>query len=106
MQDVENMVNESFNFEEIKTMISKLKVGKAAGNDKIIPELLKNLYHHTLNVIIKTLNKIFASEEFPNESAVGIIVIIFKGGEKKDINNCRGITLLSIIGKLLVGHVE
>ena len=37
----------------------------------------------------------------------GIIVILFKGGERDDLNNYRGITLLSIIlGKLLVGTLN
>ena len=87
-------------------MISKLKVGKAAGIDRITPELLKNLDDQSLNVTVKILNKIFDSGEFPDEWATGIIVTIFKGGEKKDLNNYRGITLLSITGKLLVGMLN
>ena len=43
------------------------------------------------------------SEEFPEEWAVGIIVILFKGGKKEYLNNYRGITLLSVTEKLLVG---
>ena len=66
-------------------MISKLKVGKAAGIDKIISELLKNLDYHTFKVIVKIMNKIFSSGEFPDEWAVGIIVIIFKGGETNNL---------------------
>ena len=87
-------------------MIKKLKVGKAAGIDGVIAELLKNLDDHTLNIITKVVNKIFDSAEFPDEWAVGIIVTIFKEGEKNDLNNYRGITLLSIVGKLLVGMLN
>ena len=84
-------------------MIDKLKDKKAAGIDTIISELLKNLDEPTLKIIVKILNKIFHSVDFPEEWAVGIIVTLFKGGERNDLNNYRGITLSSVIGKLLVG---
>ena len=37
---------------------------------------------------------------------MGIIIILFKVGESNDLNNYRGITLLSILGKLLVGMLN
>ena len=84
-------------------MINKLKSGKAAGIDKIIVELLKNLDDDTVITLVNIFNKIFDSGEFPEEWVLGIIVILFKGGERDDLNNYRGITLLSIVSKLLVG---
>ena len=90
----------------MKSMLDKLKTNKSAGIDTIISELLKNLDETTLMIIVRILSKIFDSGEFPGEWAVGIIVILFKGGEKIDLNNYRGITLLSVIGKLLVGMLN
>ena len=84
-------------------MINKLKSGKAAGIDKIIAELLKNLDDDIVIILVNIFNKIFDSGEFPEEWALGIIVILFKGSERDDLNNYRGITLLSVVGKLLVG---
>ena len=52
------------------------------------------------------MNKTFDTGGFPEEWALGIIVILFKEGEKNDINNYRGITLLSVVGKLLVGMLN
>ena len=49
------------------------------------------------------LNKIFDSGNFPEEWALGVIVILFKESTKSDLNNCRGITLLSMLGKILIG---
>ena len=101
-QTTDQILNAQFTFDEIKTMINKLKSGKAAGIDKIIAELLKNLDDDTVIILVNIFNKIFDSGEFPEEWALGIIVILFKGGERDDLNNYRGITLLSVVGKLLV----
>ena len=100
---IEQILNCKISLAEIKIMINKLKANKAAGLDQIIPEVLKNLNENFLEVIAKIMNKIFETVNFPEEWAVGIIVLLFKGGEKKDLNNYRGITLLSILGKLFVG---
>ena len=102
-QTTDQILNAQFTFDEIKTMINKLKSGKAAGIDKIIAELLKNLDDDTVIILVNIFNKIFDSGEFPEEWALGIIVILFKGGERDYLNNYRGITLLSVVGKLLVG---
>ena len=58
---------------------------------------------HTVIILVNIFNKIFDSGEFPEEWALGIIVILFKGDERDDLNNNRSITLLIIVGKLLVG---
>ena len=100
---IDTILNEKINLQETKTMIKKLKKNKAADIDQIIPELLKSLDDNFLEVIVKILNKIFESGKFPKEWAAGIIVVLFKGGDKKELNNYRGITLLSILGKLFVG---
>ena len=48
-------------------------------------------------------NKIYDSGDFPEEWAVGIMVLLFNGGDKSNLDNYRGITLLSIFGKLFLG---
>ena len=45
--------------DEIKKVITRLKNGKAAGIDKIIPELLKELHDNILIIVALILNKIF-----------------------------------------------
>ena len=36
VQDIDNILNNSFSLNEVKTMINKLKTGEAAGIDKIM----------------------------------------------------------------------
>ena len=88
-QTTDQVLNSQFTFDEIKTMINKLKSGKAAGIDKMIAERLLNLDDDTVIILVNIFYKIFDSGEFPEEWALGIIVILFKGGERDDINNYR-----------------
>ena len=80
-----------------------MKNGKTAGIDKIIPELLKSLDENMLDLITLILNFIFVKGTFQEEWAVGVVVILHKDGDTNDLNNFRGITLLRMLGKLLIG---
>ena len=44
--------------------------------------------------------KMWEGERIPVDWARGLIVPIFKDGERKNVDNYRGITLLSVVGKL------
>ena len=89
--------------DDIRKVIRNMKNGKAAGLDKIILELLKYVEDNFLDLMTLILNKIFDSGKFPEEWALGVIVILFKEGRKSNLNNYRGITLLSMLGKILAG---
>ena len=102
-QEIFDTLNRVISTEEVKRVVTNFKSGKAAGLDKIIPGLLKAMDENFLDLIALILNNIFDSGSFPEEWALGIIVILFKEGSKSDLNNYRGITLLSMLGKILVG---
>ena len=82
---------------EIKKIINSMKNGKAAGIDKIIPELLKSFDENMLDLITLIINFIFVKGTFPEEWTVGVVVISHKDGDTNDLNNFRGITLLSML---------
>ena len=69
----------------------------------ITSELLKHLNDKFYTVFVHLFNRILESGDFPEEWAIGIIVLLFKGGDKSSLDNYRGITLLSIFGKLFNG---
>ena len=100
---IDDTLNSVISFEEVKQMSKKLKNGKAVGLDMLGAELLKNVNDRFLRVFTKLFNKLLISGKFPEEWSVGIIVALFKGGDKTDLNNYRGITLLSIFGKFFLG---
>ena len=67
--EILDILNRVISVEEIKQIIINLRNGKAAGVDKIIPELLKELDENFIDLIAQILNIIFESGNFPEEWA-------------------------------------
>ena len=102
-EKIQEKLDKNVEKNKIKKVINSMKNGKAAGIDNIIPELLKSFDENMLDLITLILNFIFVKGTFPEEWAVGVVVILHKDGDTNDLNNFRGITLLSMLGKLLIG---
>ena len=62
------------------------------------------LFIHGDNVLMPHLlllfNKIFDKVYFPESWSDGLIILLHKKGTINDVNNYRGVTLLSTLGKL------
>ena len=89
--------------EEIKKATMQLKVGKSPVTDGIPAEV----YQHGGEAVIDKLQDLFTScwekGAPPRDLGDAFIVFLYKNkGEKSDCSNYRGITLLSIAGKILV----
>ena len=52
-------------------------------------ELLKKANENFMLIFTKLCNKLLHSGKFPEEWSVGIIVVLFKGGDEADVNNYR-----------------
>ncbi|XP_033105093.1 uncharacterized protein LOC117107507 [Anneissia japonica] len=86
---------------EVKQAIQKTRNWKAPGEDKITGEMIKASIDVSSKALRKLLNRIWEEEEeVPEDWKSGIIVKIPKKGDSLDCNNWRGITLLSIPGKI------
>lgn len=88
---------------EVQRCIRHLNNNKAPGLDTITSELLKAggpVLEERLYMLIK---RIWAAEEMPQEWHLGIIVPIFKKGDKTVCSNYRGITILSAAYKIFSG---
>ncbi|GFN82466.1 hypothetical protein PoB_000897200 [Plakobranchus ocellatus] len=88
--------------EETIEAISQLKSRKAAGVDSIPPEIWKD-GGPTLHIALHNLLVCcWEKGKLPQDFRDAVIITIFKNkGEKSDCSNYRGITLLSIAGKVL-----
>ncbi|KAM3602017.1 uncharacterized protein V6R79_022977 [Siganus canaliculatus] len=84
---------------EVARAIKSLKNNKALGLDEVAAELLK----HGQDAVVVSLTYfylIWHAEEVPVDWKRGVIVTLPKKGNLADCNNGRGITLLSIPGKV------
>ncbi|KAK1792372.1 hypothetical protein P4O66_012322, partial [Electrophorus voltai] len=96
--------------EETKVPIRTLKANKAPGLDEIAPEMLKHSGDTIANTLTVLFNKCWQDQSVPSDWRKGVIVKLPKKANTADCNNWRGITLLSVPGKVfcsvLLRHLQ
>ena len=106
-QITNEIINKLFTTEEIRKHIVSLKKNKSPGIDCILNEFIKNCPENLINVIVLLFNMVLESGIIPSDWTVGIIKVLYKNkGDINDVNNYRGITLLSCIGKLFTSVIN
>ena len=84
----------------IMNAIKQLKSGKAAGPDKVPTKIVKDV-----DVLVSKLSMIFNSllenGIFPDIWKLAKVTLIFKSGAKKDVNNYRPTSVITIFSRLL-----
>lgn len=93
-------LNLPITIQEIKKGVSQLRNGASAGPDLLLNEFLKKGTDALLAYLHALFNKIFEIGYFPEKWAEGHIIPLFKKGDHSEVSNYRGITLLSVVGKL------
>ena len=87
--------------DELSKAIDSLASGKAPGNDSIPPDLLKSCKTTLLHPLHELLCQCWEEGAVPQDMRDAKIVTLYKNkGERSDCNNYRGISLLSIVGKV------
>ena len=96
-----NELNLEITLSEIKKAVRQLKLGRSGDSDMFINEFLYYGNEALLKTLYVMFNNIFKVGYFPAQWSEGLVVPLHKKGSINDVNNFRGITLLSCIGKLL-----
>ena len=84
----------------IRKGFQSLKRGKSSGPDLLLNAFLKYGINSLIEYMHILFNKIFDTGIFPDAWGDGYIVTLHKKGSIENVENYRGITLLSVIGKL------
>ncbi len=92
---------EPLTIEELKDIVSSLKNTNSTGHDGINNFLIKKYFEHIGNPLLHICNKILTCGIYPNCLKRAIIVPIYKGGDRLDINNYRPISLTPSISKII-----
>ena len=95
-------LNEKENlFEEVRETVNEMKSGKAPGLDGFPVECLKKGRRVVLEWLVRLLNLSFDMGVVPMDWRGACIVPLYKSkGDKCECSNSRGISLLSVVGKL------
>ena len=88
--------------EEIRIAIARLKKGRAAGVCGIQGVMLKSGGDTTVRWLHVIFNMMWETGKAPEDWHKAVIVAIHKKESKKLCRNYRGISLLSIIGKVFL----
>ena len=87
--------------QELSKAMDNLALGKAPGSDGIPPDLLKQCKSSLLLPLHELLCQCWKEGAVPQDMRDAKIVTLYKNkGERSDCNNYRGISLLSIVGKV------
>lgn len=99
---VRNHMDKLPTMEELNLAIKQTKLGKAAGQDGIPAEVWRYGGITMRAQLLQLFCNIWSSGELPQDFKDAIIITIYKRkGDRTDCGNHRGISLLSIAGKIL-----
>ena len=93
-------LDDDISLDEVYAVLRHMKSGKAPGKDSLKIEMYKSLPPQFIQLLVKFWNIIMQKGEIPKRWCMGTIIPIPKSGDKLDVNNYRGITLLPVIAKL------
>ena len=100
MQCMFDELNVPIDMSEISAAIKDLKSGKSGGEDLLLNDFLIHGKDFLSPYILKLFNFVFQTGIFPTGWSDGLLKPLHKKGNRCSPDNFRGITLLSVLGKL------
>ena len=104
----EEQVGEDIHITEadVNAVIKSLKTGKAPGEDDIIPEMLTAMNIYGVRWLTRVCKVACSTRQAPKQWQTSVIIPIHKKGDKQICTNCRGISLISVPGKVYANALK
>ena len=99
--DDANLCEGDINENELTLALKNMKLNKAPGADGLTTEFYREFWNDIKIILVKNFNESFHKGKLGYSQRKGIITLIFKNGEKENLQNWRPITLLNIDYKLI-----
>ena len=93
-------VDDDISIEEVERAVKQMRKNKAPGVCNITAEMLQNTGVHTVKWLHRVITSVWNTEQTPLDWRKAVIIPIHKKGDRKVCNNTRGISLLSVPGKV------
>lgn len=85
---------------EVEYALRKMKNGKSPGSDNIVIEMVKDGGDRVIELLRIAFNKCLDDQKIPEIWNCAVVILLYKKGNKADLNNYRPISLLSHLYKL------
>ena len=92
----------SIHDQDLMIAIKLMKVNKATDESGMIAEYIKALGELDLKNLRVLMNDVLSGESIPNEWKESRVVLVHKGGSKKEVSNYRPIAIIHVICKLFM----
>ena len=90
----------------ISKQLKRLERNKSCGIDSLPPNLLKDSGNEISYALTYLVNLSLSTATFPSEWKTAKVTLVFKSGNKTDIENYRPISNLSVISKIMEREVH
>ena len=97
-------LDSDISLEELKRSVFHKKNNASYGLDNVCSEAIKASFDIISPFLLKLVNQIFNSGDYPDSWGRGIIAPIFKSGDDNQAKNYRGITISNILSKVILKY--
>ena len=101
LEDHSHVETPEVNREEVERAVKRLQNKKAAGEDRIVAELVKNGGEAMIDWLMELLQEVWKTRQVPQEWKNATLVPLHKKKDRRICDNYRGVSLLSVPGKVL-----